>query len=167
MRAYPWLKAPVGHCPACPCAASILIAEDSVQALDLKNKLAVPDAGAGGNLLAALYNDILLSRYCHAEDTMLFLTTSAMRDPKAWNKIGQGRAMVTRGGKPIAIVIPVSESGFEAAIEESSRIEGMQALSRLQEQARTHGLDTMTDGDIQAEIKAARKDRKARRARRS
>jgi len=98
---------------------------------------------------------------------MQFLTTSALRDPKAWNKIGHGRAMVTRGGKPIAIVIPVTESGFEAAIEESSRIEGMQALTRLQDQARTHGLDKMTDVEIQAEIQAARKDRKARRARRS
>lgn len=98
---------------------------------------------------------------------MLFLTTSAMRDPKAWSKIGQGRAMVTRGGKPIAIVIPVTESGFEAAIEESGRIEGMQALSRLQDQARAHGLDKMTAEDIQAEIRAARKDRKARRARRA
>jgi hypothetical protein len=114
-----------------------------------------------------LANDLSLTRYCHVEDTMQFLTTSALRDPKAWNKIGNGRAMVTRGGKPIAIVIPVSESGFEAAIEESSRIEGMQALHRLQEQAHTQGLDKMTDGDIQAEIQAARKDRKARRARRS
>jgi hypothetical protein len=98
---------------------------------------------------------------------MQFLTTSALRDPKAWNKIGQGRAMVTRGGKPIAIVIPVTESGFEAAIEESSRIEGMQALHSLQEQARANGLDKMTEVDIQAEIQAARKDRKTRRARRS
>ena len=98
---------------------------------------------------------------------MQFLTTSALRDPKAWSKISQGRAMVTRGGKPIAIVIPVTESGFEAAIEESSRLEGMQALHRLQEQARANGLDRMTDEDIQAEIQAARKDRKARRARRS
>ncbi len=98
---------------------------------------------------------------------MQFLTTSALRHPKAWDKIGQGRAMVTKGGKPIAIVIPVTESGFEAAIEESSRIEGIQALARLQEQARANGIDTMTAVDIQAEIMAARKDRKARRARRS
>ena len=98
---------------------------------------------------------------------MQFLTTSALRDPKAWNKISHGRAMVTRGGKPIAIVIPVTESGFEAAIEESSRLEGMQALRNIQEQARANGLDKMTDAEIQAEIQAARKDRKARRARRS
>jgi antitoxin (DNA-binding transcriptional repressor) of toxin-antitoxin stability system len=98
---------------------------------------------------------------------MQFLTTSALRDPKAWSKISHGRAMVTRGGKPIAIVIPVTESGFEDAMEESSRLEGMQALRSLQEQARTQGLGKMTDAEIQAEIQAARKDRKARRARRS
>ena len=98
---------------------------------------------------------------------MQFMTTSALRDPKAWNKISHGRAMVTKGGKPIAIVIPVTESGFEAAIEESSRIEGIQALRKLQEQAKTAGTDRMTEAEIQTEIQAARKDRKARRARRS
>lgn len=98
---------------------------------------------------------------------MQFMTTSALRNPKAWNKISHGRAMVTRGGRPIAIVIPVTESGFESAIEESSRIEGMQALRNLQAQARANGLDKMTDADIQAEIRAARKERKARHARRT
>ncbi len=97
---------------------------------------------------------------------MQFMTTSALRNPKAWNKISHGRAMVTRGGRPIAIVIPVTESGFEAAIEESSRIEGMKALRNLQEQARASGVDKMTDADIQAEIRATRKERKARHARR-
>jgi hypothetical protein len=97
---------------------------------------------------------------------MQFLTTSALRDPKAWNRISHGRAMVTRAGKPIAIVIPVTEGGFEAAIEESSRIEGLQAMRNIQEQARARGLDTMTTDEIQAEIKAARKERKARHARR-
>lgn len=98
---------------------------------------------------------------------MQFLTTSALRDPKAWSKISHGRAMVTRGGRPIAIVIPVTESGFEAAIEESSRIEGMQALRNLQEQAKANGLDKMSDAEIHAEILAARRERKAHRARRS
>jgi len=108
-----------------------------------------------------------MARHCHTEDIMQFLTTSALRDPKAWSKISHGRAMVTRGGKPIAIVIPVTESGFEAAIEESIRIEGMQALRSLQEQAKAAGTDKMTEAEIQAEIQASRKDRKARRARRS
>lgn len=98
---------------------------------------------------------------------MQFLTTSALRDPKAWDLIGRERAMVTRGGRPIAIVIPVSESTFEAALEDSSRIEGLQTLRRLQEQAKASGLDTMTDAEIQAEIQASRKERKARRAPRS
>jgi antitoxin (DNA-binding transcriptional repressor) of toxin-antitoxin stability system len=97
---------------------------------------------------------------------MQFMTTSALRDPKAWNKISHGRAMVTRGGKPIAIVIPVTESGFEDALEEASRMEGMQALRSLQEQARANGLDKMTLEEIQAEIQASRKERKARLARR-
>jgi antitoxin (DNA-binding transcriptional repressor) of toxin-antitoxin stability system len=97
---------------------------------------------------------------------MQFMTTSALRDPKAWNRLGQGRAMVTRGGKPIAIVIPVTEQGFEAAIEESSRIESQQAMHRLQEQARSRGLDRMSAEEVQAEITAARTARKVRRARR-
>jgi antitoxin (DNA-binding transcriptional repressor) of toxin-antitoxin stability system len=98
---------------------------------------------------------------------MQFMTTSDLRNPKAWKKISNGRAMVTRAGKPIAIVIPVTEIGFEDAMEESGRLEGVQALRSLQEQARANGLDKMTDEDIQAEIQAARKDRKARHARRS
>jgi antitoxin (DNA-binding transcriptional repressor) of toxin-antitoxin stability system len=98
---------------------------------------------------------------------MQFITTSALRDPKAWNRISRGRAMVTKGGRPIAIVIPVTESTFESALEESSRVEALGAMRRMQEQAIAQGTNQMTDAEIQAEITAARAERKARRARRS
>jgi len=94
---------------------------------------------------------------------MQFVTTSALRQPRIWSKIRSGKTMVTKGGRPIAIVLPVTEDTFEDTLEQANRLEALQAVRNLQAQARAKGSDRMTPEEIDAEIKAARKVRRARR----
>lgn len=95
---------------------------------------------------------------------MHFVATTELRQPKAWDRLQHEKAVVTSHGKPIAMLIPINEESFEETLEQVSRIEALRSLRALQAQATEAGVDTMSLKDINAEIAAARKERRARRS---
>ena len=71
---------------------------------------------------------------------------------------------MTNHGKPVALVIRINESNFEETLAQVNHMEGLQALRDLQAQAKAAGTDRMTLDEINLEIAAVRKGRRARRS---
>jgi PHD/YefM family antitoxin component YafN of YafNO toxin-antitoxin module len=78
------------------------------------------------------------------------------------------RVVVLREGQEIAAVVPVEDlARLEDAdraedARRDARVRGLDALRRLQADAVARGLDKMTSEEIDAEIKAARDERRRR-----
>jgi len=68
--------------------------------------------------------------------------------------------IVTRRGHPTAMLIPVEEDEIDLLREVIARVKLGHSLKAAHEEAETKGLGTMTMEDIDAEIKAARKERR-------
>lgn len=73
-----------------------------------------------------------------------------------------GKVVLTSNGKPTAIMIGVNEDSFEETLSDLSRIRALRALQQLQEESVRNGTDKMTMEEIDAEIAAARAERKAK-----
>ena len=95
---------------------------------------------------------------------MQFVAHTDLRSPKVWSRVQKEKAVVTNHGKPVALVIPINESNFEEILAQVNQMEGMQVLRDLQSQAKTAGTDRMTLNEINQEITATRKERRARRS---
>lgn len=95
---------------------------------------------------------------------MHFVATTELRQPKAWDRLQHEKAVVTSHGKPIAMLIPIDEDSFEETLEQVSRMEALRSLRTLQTQAKDAGLDSMSIDEINGEIAASRKKRRARRS---
>lgn len=94
---------------------------------------------------------------------MQFVAASALRQPRAWKAIRAGKAVVTNRGKPMALVLPITDATFEAVIEQVGQIEAVSAMRNMQAQAKATGKDHMTPDQVQAVIVDVRKQRRARR----
>jgi antitoxin (DNA-binding transcriptional repressor) of toxin-antitoxin stability system len=94
---------------------------------------------------------------------MQFVAHTDLRSPKVWSRVQKEKAVVTNHGKPVALVIPINESNFEEILAQVNQMEGLQVLRDLQAQAKTAGTDRMTLDEINQEIAATRKERRARR----
>jgi len=73
-----------------------------------------------------------------------------------------GSVVVTNGGKPAYVMLGVDETSFEDTVLDLVRIRAMRATRRIQSAAKRDGLDKLTLDEINAEIAAARRDRKDR-----
>ena len=69
--------------------------------------------------------------------------------------------VVTRRGKPVAILIPTDEDMFEDVLRAVAGARLMAATARLQEHARKAGTRDMSLGQINAEIRKVRQRRRA------
>lgn len=47
---------------------------------------------------------------------MQFVAASSLRQPRAWKAIRSGKAIVTNRGKPMALVLPITDATFEAKV---------------------------------------------------
>lgn len=95
---------------------------------------------------------------------MQFVAHTDLRSPKVWSRVQKEKAVVTNHGKPVALVIPINERNFEEILAQVNQMEGLQVLRDLQAQAKTAGTDRMTLNEINQEIAATRKERRARRS---
>jgi prevent-host-death family protein len=77
----------------------------------------------------------------------------------------EGPQIVTQNGRPAAYMIPASRMGIESDLEAIRLILFGRAVEALQEQAEASGASNITDEEIDAEIKAVRRARRERRAR--
>ena len=69
---------------------------------------------------------------------------------------GDGKIVVTVGGKPAAFMVAIDEESFEQTLDDWRQVRGLRAFRELQSQAQASGLSNMTLDDINAEIAASR-----------
>jgi len=95
---------------------------------------------------------------------MKFVTVRDLRGKTSelWRDLEQERELVvTSNGKPIAILSATDEDSFEACLQALRRGRAADALTLLQRDAATRGLNESTPGDIDAAIRSSRKRRNA------
>lgn len=85
-------------------------------------------------------------------------TAKVLRDlPKT------GPRVITRGGETVGILIPPSGAGIEGDIDLLARLRLGRALAAIQRESVVQGTDDLTMEEIDAEIRAVRKERGKRR----
>lgn len=83
-----------------------------------------------------------------------------LRGREIWNALRAGEeAVLTHNGSPVALLIGVKEDRLEETVRLIRRARAQAAVSQMRERARARGLDKMSEKDIEAEIKAARRAR--------
>ena len=90
---------------------------------------------------------------------MRFVTVRDFRTHPAaiWKQLPEEQVVITNNGKPIALLLPVSDSDLEETVKVLRRVRAQQALATLQLQAVQDGRSTMKPEEIDAEIQAVRK----------
>jgi len=82
---------------------------------------------------------------------------------QVWQRLNKsGELIVTWNGKPIALLSSVDETTLEQTLVAFRRARAQMAVSRMRATAQASGAGKLTMDDIDAEIRAARKARKAR-----
>ena len=79
--------------------------------------------------------------------------------PKSiWNTLSaDGEVIITNNGKPTALILNISETNFDEVVKAVRQAKAMIAFNRMRAKAAESGY--MTDGEIQAEIAAYRKEK--------
>lgn len=73
----------------------------------------------------------------------------------------QGEVVLTSRGKPYALMLHVEPDKVDDALALASRIKAQMAVSAMRAHAAEKGLDRMTMEETDAEIEAARRERRA------
>ena len=79
---------------------------------------------------------------------------------EVWNKVREDDVVVTSNGKPIAILTEASEATIDRRLKALRRSRALLAIEEMQKLAAERGLDRLTDKEIEAEIRAVRKNRR-------
>jgi PHD/YefM family antitoxin component YafN of YafNO toxin-antitoxin module len=90
-------------------------------------------------------------------NNMEFVSVSelATSPQEAWEKLNRdGEMAITSNGKPAAIMLSVSDYGFDETLRLIRQARSMRLLNRIWTEAEERG--PLTDAEIEAEIKAAR-----------
>lgn len=93
---------------------------------------------------------------------MKFVTARDLRlkPGQVWERLNREREMiVTSNGKPIALLTRVSEDDFEKTVASLRRARALMAMEAMQRASVSAGRDRLSDAEIEAEIKAARRSR--------
>lgn len=86
---------------------------------------------------------------------------------QVWRRLNEtGDMVVTSNGKPIALLSRVDGATLEETLTALRRARAQVALSELRARAEARGLSNLSPQEIDAEIKAARRDRRPRRTKR-
>ena len=94
---------------------------------------------------------------------MDYITVRELRaeSGKVWERIEAGEEIVvTRNGKPFALLLQTAPSEVEAALRAHRAARFGTILDRIQAHAEEKGLDRITAKEIQAEIDAVRRARR-------
>jgi antitoxin (DNA-binding transcriptional repressor) of toxin-antitoxin stability system len=93
---------------------------------------------------------------------MKFITVRDIRTSPAaiWKQLPEEQEMViTNNGKPIALLTPLSDETLEETVSAVRRARAVNAVRQMRRIADERGLSSMTEGEIQSEIDAARHER--------
>jgi prevent-host-death family protein len=77
-----------------------------------------------------------------------------------WAKIKDEEVVVTSNGKPIAVLSAVTEENLDKTLRAIRRSRALVAVEEMQKRSVKSGLDRLTDGEIESEIRAARRERR-------
>ena len=87
---------------------------------------------------------------------------------KIWERIDAGEEIVvTRNGKPFALLLHTEPNEVEEALRVHRAARFGAVLDHIQAYAKARGLDRITEEEIEAEIAASRKERRAARVNKS
>jgi len=76
-----------------------------------------------------------------------------------WDKLERdGKMVVTNNGKPTALMINIANQDFESILDSINQAEFMRSVNSMRATAAANGY--MTEDEIEAEIQAARAERK-------
>jgi antitoxin (DNA-binding transcriptional repressor) of toxin-antitoxin stability system len=95
---------------------------------------------------------------------MDFVTVRDFRSGTAnlWDKLERdGKMVVTNNGRPTALMINILNQDFEAVLDSINQAEFMRAVNNMRSIAAANGY--MSEDEINAEIQAARAERKNRK----
>lgn len=95
---------------------------------------------------------------------MNFVSVRELRSRSAdvWRALAIERQLVvTSNGKPIALLCATSPETFDETLNALRQAEALQAIQHMHEDARKSGADQMSLDEINAEITAARRDRRS------
>ena len=95
---------------------------------------------------------------------MKFLSVRDLRSKSAevWKGLAQEREMVvTSNGRPIAILSAVTDETLEETLAAIRRARAVVAVSEIQQRSLERGKDAITPAEIDAEIAAVRRARRA------
>jgi antitoxin (DNA-binding transcriptional repressor) of toxin-antitoxin stability system len=95
---------------------------------------------------------------------MKFLSVRDLRSKSAevWKGLATERELVvTSNGRPIAILSAVTEETLEETLAAIRRSRAVAAVSEIQRRSVQRGTDAITPAEIDAEIAAVRRDRRA------
>ncbi len=93
---------------------------------------------------------------------MKFLSVRNLRGKSAqiWKELSTEREMVvTRNGRPIAILAAITESNLEESLSAFRQARAIEAVVSLQRSSAEQGLDKISLEETNTEIKAIRKKR--------
>jgi len=93
---------------------------------------------------------------------MRFVTVRDMRlrSGEIWRKLeSEGDLIITSNGKPMAVLSGVDDDGLDDYLRALRSARATLAVNKIQEKSRRAGLDTITEDEIEAEIRAVRQSR--------
>lgn len=80
---------------------------------------------------------------------------------QVWKRLAEtGELIITSNGKPIALLSGVTDATLEQTLTAMRRARAQVAVSQLRTTAQARGTDKMSMREIDAEIKAARRERR-------
>lgn len=95
---------------------------------------------------------------------MKFITVRdfRIRPGSVWKNLEKNNEVViTSNGKPIALLTGVSDINFDETLKAIRRAKAELALSKMRKASLEKGLSKLSDKEIEAEIRSARKARKS------
>ncbi len=93
---------------------------------------------------------------------MKFINISDLREKSGavWKTLpGEGAMVITRKGRPVAILAAVNESNLEESLLAFRRARVVEAVGSLQRQSVEQGTDQISTEEIDAEIREVRRRR--------
>jgi prevent-host-death family protein len=111
-------------------------------------------------LTASLFG---IQRQATLSDVSTISVTDLKKKPaRQWRSAKKDQVIVTSDGKPVAVLLPVNSESLAPTLSTLRSVRALQAQTALQQAAAANGTDKLTMADIDAEISAVRRARRAK-----
>ncbi len=84
-----------------------------------------------------------------------------LKPGSVWQRLArEGEMVLTSNGKPIALLTRIDEGDLEKTVTAGRRARALMAMEEMQRASLSAGADRISDPEIEAEIRAARRSRR-------